>query len=108
MPPCRAVCRRSRPLCSIANPLSAQFSVLRPSLLPGLLASVAHNRHRERTDVRLFELGATMTRSGESRRVAVALDRDAADAHWSAADRAVDFFDVKGIVEAVAAALLWK
>ncbi|RPI54924.1 MAG: phenylalanine--tRNA ligase subunit beta, partial [Acidobacteria bacterium] len=40
----------------IGNPLSAQFSVLRPSLLPGLLTSVAHNRHRERADVRLFEL----------------------------------------------------
>src|SRR5688500_11259447 len=40
----------------IANPLSAQFSVLRPSLLPGLLASVSHNRHRARSDVRLFEL----------------------------------------------------
>jgi phenylalanyl-tRNA synthetase beta chain len=85
---------------SIANPLSAQFSVLRPSLLPGLLASVAHNRHRERTDVRLFEIGATMTRSGESRRVAVALT-GSGNAHWSAADRAVDFFDAKGIVEAV-------
>ena len=57
----------------IGNPLSAQFSVLRPSLLPGLLASVAHNRHRERADVRLFELGAVMTRAGESRRVAMAL-----------------------------------
>ena len=42
----------------IDNPLSAQFSVLRPSLLPGLLASVAHNRHRERADVRLFEASA--------------------------------------------------
>ena len=62
-----------RAIVPIGNPLSAQFSVLRPSLLPGLLASVAHNRHRERADVRLFELGACMTRAGESRRVAVAL-----------------------------------
>ena len=64
-----------REIVPIGNPLSAQFSVLRPSLLPGLLASVAHNRHRERTEVRLFELGACMTRAGEARRVAVA-------AHW--------------------------
>jgi phenylalanyl-tRNA synthetase beta chain len=89
----------------IANPLSAQFSVLRPSLLPGLLASVAHNRHRERTDVRLFELGAAMTRSGESRRVAVALTGSGVNAHWSAGHRPVDFFDAKGMVEAVANAL---
>jgi phenylalanyl-tRNA synthetase beta chain len=89
----------------ISNPLSAQFSVLRPSLLPGLLASVAHNRHRERSDVRLFELGATMTRAGEFRRVGIALTGAGNTAHWSAGRRAVDFFDVKGLVEAVAGAL---
>ncbi len=84
-----------RSIVAIANPLSAQFSVLRPSLLPGLLASIAHNRHRERTDVRLFELGACMTGAGgESRRVAVALTGAGGMAHWSAGRRQVDFFDV--------------
>jgi phenylalanyl-tRNA synthetase beta chain len=89
----------------IENPLSAQFSVLRPSLLPGLIASVAHNRHRERTDVRLFELGASMTRAGESRHVAAALTGNSAGAHWSSPHRTVDFFDAKGLVEAVVGAL---
>ncbi len=93
-----------RAIVRIENPLSAQFAVLRPSLLPGLLASVAHNRHRERADVRLFELGAAMTRAGESRRVAVALT-GGADTHWSAGHRSVDFFDAKGVVEALAGAL---
>jgi phenylalanyl-tRNA synthetase beta chain len=94
-----------RAIVPIGNPLSAQFSVLRPSLLPGLLASVAHNRHRERADVRLFELGACMTRAGESRRIAVALTGYGGSTHWSAAHRPVDFFDVKGLVETVAGAL---
>ena len=94
-----------RAIVPIGNPLSAQFSVLRPSLLPGLLASAAHNRHRERTDVRLFELGACMTRAGETRRVAVAVTGAGGSTHWSAAHRPVDFFDVKGLVEAVAGAL---
>ena len=89
----------------IGNPLSAQFSVLRPSLLPGLLASVAHNRHRERNDVRLFELGACMTRAGESRRVAVAMTGGGQPPHWSGGHRSVDFFDVKGLIEAVVGAL---
>jgi phenylalanyl-tRNA synthetase beta chain len=88
----------------ISNPLSTQFSVLRPSLLPGLIASLAHNRHRERTDIRLFELGATMTRAGESRRVGIVM-AGSGGAHWSAAHRSVDFFDAKGAVEAVASAL---
>jgi phenylalanyl-tRNA synthetase beta chain len=94
-----------RAIVPIGNPLSTQFAVLRPSLLPGLLTSVAHNRHRERTDVQLFELGACMTRAGESRRVAVALTGDASRLHWSGGRRPVDFFDVKGIVEGLAAAL---
>ena len=89
----------------ISNPLSTQFSVLRPSLFPGLLASLAHNRRREQADIRLFEIGATMTRAGESRRVAVAMTGSGGTAHWSDARRPVDFFDAKGIVEAVAAAL---
>jgi phenylalanyl-tRNA synthetase beta chain len=89
----------------IENPLSTQFSVLRPSLLPGLLASVAHNRHRERTDIRLFEIGATMTRSGETRRAAVALTGSGDAPHWSSGHRGVDFYDAKGIVDALAAAL---
>lgn len=89
----------------IGNPLSAQFSVLRPSLLPGLLAAVAHNRHRQRADVRLFEIGASVTRQGEVRRAAVAWTGDTSSSHWSGARRNVDFFDVKGLVERIAEAL---
>jgi phenylalanyl-tRNA synthetase beta chain len=89
----------------IGNPLSAQFSVLRPSLLPGLLTAVAHNRHRERPDVRLFEVGASVTRAGESRRVALVWVGDASSSHWSGAKRNVDFFDVKGLIERVGEAL---
>lgn len=83
----------------IGNPLSAQFAMLRPSLLPGLLASVAHNRHRESRDVNLFEIGACFTRAGERRHVAVAWTGTAGPSHWSGGAHAVDFFDVKGLAE---------
>ena len=46
---------------AIANPLSEKFAVLRPSLLPGLVDSCAHNRRRGRKDVRLFETGSRFT-----------------------------------------------
>ena len=52
---------------AIANPLSEKFAVLRPSLLPGLVESCAHNRRRGRKDVRLFETGSRFTPSGEGR-----------------------------------------
>src|SRR4029434_6269472 len=51
-------------LVAIANPLSENFGVLRPSCLPGLVAAVAHNRHREQRDVRLFEIGSRVDRHG--------------------------------------------
>jgi phenylalanyl-tRNA synthetase beta chain len=89
----------------ISNPLSAQFTVLRPSLLAGVLAAAAHNSNRQRTDVCLFEIGAAVTRAGESPRVAIVWTGDASGAHWSTRGRSVDFFDVKGMVERVAGAL---
>ena len=90
---------------SIANPLSEKFAVLRPSLLPGLIDSLVHNRRRGRKDVRLFETGARFTAAGERRAAGIVLSGAANAAHWSRAARQVDFFDVKGLVEVVCAAL---
>ena len=84
---------------SIKNPLSAKFDTLRPSLLPGLVDAVAHNRRHGRRDVRLFEIGTRFAAAGESRGVAIAWTGGASGEHWSGGARDVDFFDVKGIVE---------
>ena len=83
----------------IANPLSEKFAVLRPSLLPGLVDSCAHNRRRGRKDVRLFESGSRFTRDGETRATALAWCGAADAPHWSGSGRAVDFFDVRGTVD---------
>ena len=88
---------------AIANPLSEKFAVLRPSLLPGLLDSCVHNRRRERKDIRLFEEGGRFNAAGEGRAVGI-IWCGAADVHWSTDSRPVDFFDVKGIVEAICGA----
>jgi phenylalanyl-tRNA synthetase beta chain len=84
----------------VANPLSAKFDVLRPSLLPGLIDVVAHNRRHGRRDVAVFEIGARFTTvDGERRGVAVAWTGAARAEHWSKSGRDVDFFDVKGLIE---------
>jgi phenylalanyl-tRNA synthetase beta chain len=90
---------------AIANPLSEKFAALRPSILPGLLDSCVHNRRRERRDVRLFETGSRFTSAGEGRAAAFAWCGAATGPHWSGPARAVDFFDVKGVVELVARTL---
>ena len=89
---------------AIANPLSEKYSVLRPSLLPGLVDSSAHNRRRARKDIRLFETGSRFdSRQGEGRAAALAWCGAADGPHWSMPTRNVDFFDIKGVVERIGA-----
>ena len=90
---------------AVANPLSAKFDTLRPSLLPGLVDAVAHNRRHGRDDVGLFEVGTRFSGAGETRAVAVAWTGSATALHWSGGSREVDFFDVKGVVEQLCRAL---
>jgi phenylalanyl-tRNA synthetase beta chain len=88
----------------IANPLSRERSVLRRSLLPGLLETVAENlKHHER--VAIFELGRVYIpgekgeRPREPRRLGLALAGPRSRLSWHEKPRAMDFFDLKGIVE---------
>jgi phenylalanyl-tRNA synthetase beta chain len=90
---------------AVANPLSEKYSVLRPSLLPGLVDAAAHNRRREHHDVRLFETGTRFSTSGERRVVAGVWCGAGAPPHWSGPSRPVDFYDVKGVVDALGRAL---
>ena len=90
---------------AVANPLSASFDTLRPSLVPGLVDAVAHNRRHGRRDVGLFEIGARFAADGETRGVGLAWTGNAAFDHWSGGSRDVDFFDAKGLVEALCEAL---
>ena len=95
----------ARPPVAIENPLSAKFDTLRPSLIPGLVDAVAHNRRHGRDDVALFEIGTRFSPDGETRAVGLAWTGSAAPLHWSGATRAVDFFDATGIVQMLASTL---
>jgi phenylalanyl-tRNA synthetase beta chain len=91
---------------AIANPLSETFAVLRPSLLPGIVDSLSHNRRHGQRDVRLFELGTRFSKkSGERRTLALGWLGAGHAEHWSERTRAVDFFDLKGVVEELSAAM---
>jgi phenylalanyl-tRNA synthetase beta chain len=84
---------------TIGNPLSEKFAVMRPSLLPGLVDAVSHNRRHGRPDVRLVEIGTRFSPNGETRGAGFAWTGLATPDHWSGARRAVDFADIKGVVE---------
>ncbi len=85
----------------LANPLSEKFSTLRPSLVPGLVDAVSHNRRHGRRDVRLFEIGTRFSPQGETRAGAAAWTGTATPDDWSGGRRDVDFFDIKGVAEQV-------
>ena len=90
-------------LVRLANPLSEKFAVMRPSLLPGLIDVLSHNARHGRPDVRAFEIGTRFSPAGETRGVAFAWMGMGEPDHWSGARRPVDFSDIKGVVEQLAA-----
>jgi phenylalanyl-tRNA synthetase beta chain len=91
------------PAIRLANPLSETFAVMRPSVLPGLVAAVGHNRRHGQRDVQLFEIGTAFAPAGERRSLGAAWTGAAAGDHWSGHRRDVDFFDLTGLAEAVLA-----
>ena len=89
----------------ILNPLTEDFSVLRTSLIPGLLEVARYNQSRKNSNLKLFELKKIfLPREGEKLPMEVkylaglALGLDG-DPHWASVPRAVDFYDVKGCIE---------
>jgi len=89
----------------LANPLSSDMDVLRPSLLPGLIHSLRHNVSRKNYDVALFEIGRVFTnvngQTKETRSMAIAITGQRAVPFWSGDERDAKFgsFDLKGMVE---------
>ena len=98
---------RNKPeeIIALANPLSSDMDVLRPSLLPGLLTILRHNLSRKNYDLGLFEIGRVFTsvnnQAKEERRVAIAITGQRNPAFWSGDDRDAkcDVPDLKGLVE---------
>ena len=98
------------PRVALANPLAADQDTLRRSLVfPGLLTTLVTNLRQGRRDVRVFEIGRAFALSEtgvrEERRLAILISGAAGLPHWSGRGRRVDFFDLKGLLEAVAARL---
>jgi phenylalanyl-tRNA synthetase beta chain len=101
-----AECRmKNEELVVLANPLSSDMDVLRPSLLPGLIHSLRHNVSRKNYDVALFEIGKVFSSQNgaikEERRIAIALTGQRALPFWSGGERDAKFdaYDLKGMAE---------
>jgi phenylalanyl-tRNA synthetase beta chain len=92
----------------LANPLSAELGVMRTQLLSGLVSALARNTARQQPRVRLFEVGKVFaTDAGhapvETLRIAAVACGESTSEQWGAASRVVDFHDLKGDLDSLAA-----
>jgi phenylalanyl-tRNA synthetase beta chain len=98
----------------LQNPIASQMSVMRSNLVGSLVANVRYNVNRKAGRVRAFEVGAVFHRNpaavdgplsvagfDQPKRVAAIAYGPAVDEQWGEKTRAVDFFDLKGDLEAL-------
>lgn len=110
----------AQPAIALQNPISAELAVMRTSLVPSLLRNAGHNLRQRVEDVRLYE--AARTYAPHAAGAAPAPGPDGAPAHeawrlggvltgrrsplgWSTGSEPADFYDLKGALEGVFAAL---
>ncbi len=89
-------------------PLSEDHAVMRPSIVPGLVASAARNVRQQAKSLRFFEMGRVFRNAGggkakdqESETLAILLSGGTAPAGWNQTDRQADLHDLKGLVNAL-------
>lgn len=97
----------------LANPLSSDLNVMRMSLLPGMLSTIAWNINRQSPDLKLYELGYVYSRRPgkdgagitkefcERQMLAMAITGELNPQRWNAPATATGFFHMKGYVELV-------
>ena len=89
----------------LANPISADLSVMRTSLWPGLVQALVYNLNRQHERIRLFEVGRSFSGTNDNveqhRQIAGVVCGSRYAEQWAEKQRAVDFFDVKADVEAL-------
>lgn len=100
----------------VLNPIASPLAVMRSSLLGSLVGVLRHNLARKATRVRVFEIGRVYLRAPESpdtersvaglvqpQRIAALAFGPADELQWGQRERGVDFFDLKGDLEALLA-----
>lgn len=93
---------------SLANPISADMAVMRTNLWSGLLSTAAYNLNRQQSRIRIFEMGQCFVPSEEgdlglsqNMMLAGLICGSRAPVGWTSTKDKVDFYDIKGDLEAV-------
>ncbi|MCI1004733.1 phenylalanine--tRNA ligase subunit beta [Herbaspirillum sp. C7C8] len=98
----------------LLNPIASQMSVMRSSLIAGLVANARYNVNRKAARIRVFEVGAVFSKNAaiadgplavagfeQPKRIAALAYGPVAEEQWGQTTRNVDYFDVKADLEAL-------
>jgi phenylalanyl-tRNA synthetase beta chain len=102
---------RRRQVVSILNPLTEDQDVMRTSLVPGLLTTMSRNNTQRNENLRIFELGKVFFGTSEDplpeevEMISGLWTGAKREKTWHAKDKKVNFYDIKGSVETLCAAL---
>jgi phenylalanyl-tRNA synthetase beta chain len=95
-------------LIRVKSPLSEDHAIMRPSIMPGLVASAERNARQQAKSIRLFEMGRVFRNAGggkardqESDSLAILLTGDTHPTGWASHPLDVDLYDIKGILSAL-------
>ena len=91
----------------LANPISAEMSVMRSTLWTGLLQALSYNQNRQQKRIRFFEIGVRfcgeLKERKEEKVIAGVVCGSQSAEQWGQKSREIDFFDLKADVEALLA-----
>jgi len=96
---------RRRKIVDVINPLSEEQSVMRTSLVPGLLSNVQYNHARQVKNLKLFEIGKVFFKTGDTslpeefEMLSGVLTGNIVESGWYSKTIESDFYDLKGFLE---------
>ncbi|AUJ81955.1 phenylalanine--tRNA ligase subunit beta [Enterobacter cancerogenus] len=92
----------------LPSPISSEMSAMRLSLWTGLLGTIVYNQNRQQNRVRIFESGLRFVPDTQANlgirqdlMLAGAITGNRVEEHWDLAKGTVDFYDMKGDLEAI-------
>ncbi|MFC3854258.1 phenylalanine--tRNA ligase subunit beta [Salinispirillum marinum] len=104
-PQLQALLEPNFPALALANPISEDLGVMRTTVIAGLLGALKHNVNRQQERVRLFETGLVfrgeLNELEQTKKVAGLIYGPRSAVPWLGAGAMVDFYDIKGDVEAL-------
>ena len=90
---------------ALLNPISSEMGVMRTNLLAGLVQTAKFNMNRQQNRIRIFELGLRFDNSGQELRqiptMAGLIAGNRLNESWLSNNEKVDFYDIKGDLEAL-------